>query len=63
VPNVAFAKIHAGLGHVDEALKWLEKAFEARESWLPLIKHEPHFRKLRDDARYHDLLRRIGLDP
>ena len=63
VPNVALAKIHAGLGHVDEALKWLEKAFDARESWLPLIKHEPHFRKLRNDARYNDLLRRIGLEP
>jgi serine/threonine-protein kinase len=61
VPFVAFAKIHAGLGDVEQTLAYLAKAIDERESMLPLIGSEPHFKFLEGDPRYDALLARINL--
>jgi serine/threonine-protein kinase len=61
VPNIAFARIHAGLRDDDQTIEWLERAVEAREAVLPLIRSEPHFRHLHDDPRFVAILDRIGL--
>jgi serine/threonine-protein kinase len=61
VPNSAYARIHVGLGNVDEALRWLNKGCDAREVWMPYVKHQPYFRTLRGDPRFDNILRRIGL--
>jgi serine/threonine-protein kinase len=63
VPNVAFAKVHAGLGDAGQTLAYLEKAVEQRESMLPLIGSEPHFRFLEGDPRFTAVLEKIGLRP
>jgi len=63
VPAVAFAKVHAGLGEVDPTLAYLTTAVEQRDSTLPLISSEPHFRFLEGDPRYRALLSEIGLKP
>jgi TolB-like protein/DNA-binding winged helix-turn-helix (wHTH) protein/Flp pilus assembly protein TadD len=55
--NVAL--IYVGLGDQDQAMTWLEKAYEAR--FNPSILLRPGFDPLRSDARFQDLLRRIGL--
>lgn len=57
------AAIYAGLGENDQAFEWLEKAFAERALWLIYIRGEPMFDSLRADARYQDLVRRIGLPP
>jgi TolB-like protein/DNA-binding winged helix-turn-helix (wHTH) protein/Tfp pilus assembly protein PilF len=55
--NVAL--IYVGLGEQDQAMNWLGKAYEAR--FNPSILLRPVFDPLRSDARFQDLLRRIGL--
>ena len=55
--NVAL--IYVGLGDQDQAMSWLSRAYEAR--FNPSILMRPVFDPLRPDARFQDLLRRIGL--
>ena len=44
----------------DEALEWLERAFETRDPNMPYITL-PVFDPLRSDPRFQDLLRRMNL--
>src|SRR6266487_3219258 len=53
------ALIYVGLGDNDQAMIWLNKAYQAR--FNPSILLRPAFDPLRSDARFQDLLRRIGL--
>jgi TolB-like protein/DNA-binding winged helix-turn-helix (wHTH) protein/Flp pilus assembly protein TadD len=53
------ALIYVGLGDQDQAMIWLNKAYEAR--FNPSILLRPAFDPLRSDARFAELLRRIGL--
>jgi tetratricopeptide (TPR) repeat protein len=53
------ALIYVGLGDHDEAMKRLNKAYEARFKASILLR--PAFDPLRYDARFQDLLHRIGL--
>jgi hypothetical protein len=57
------AGIYAGLGDKDQVFIRLEKDFQARVSPLSRIRWEPPFESLRSDARFADLLRRMGLQP
>jgi tetratricopeptide (TPR) repeat protein len=51
---------YAKLGEKDTAFVWLEKAYN--EHHIPFyIKTEPQLDNIRSDARYADLLRRMGL--
>jgi eukaryotic-like serine/threonine-protein kinase len=56
-----FAGIHVGLGENDRALEYLEKAYEEHCHWLIYLHIDPSVDGLRQGARFHDLLRRIGL--
>jgi serine/threonine protein kinase/tetratricopeptide (TPR) repeat protein len=55
------ASVYAGLGDVDGAFEWLEKAYEERSSRLVVLHLDPMFRLLRREPRFADLLRRVGL--
>jgi TolB-like protein/tetratricopeptide (TPR) repeat protein len=61
-PAAAIALIYARLGDRDNAFRWLERAVEARSSFLLFIKVSPRADPLRSDPRYRELLQRIGLD-
>jgi tetratricopeptide (TPR) repeat protein len=52
--------VYAGLGEKDKAFEWLEKGFQTKED-LPSIKWRIPFESLRDDPRFKDLLKRMGL--
>jgi hypothetical protein len=54
------ARIYAELGQRDEAFKWLEKAFDNKETDLVYLKVSPIWDKLRDDPRFAEMLRRLG---
>ena len=58
-PAYFIAMIYAGLGDKEKAFEWLEKAFNNRSS--SLLKVDIPFENLRDDPRYKDLLKRMGL--
>jgi TolB-like protein/DNA-binding winged helix-turn-helix (wHTH) protein/Flp pilus assembly protein TadD len=55
------ALIYVGLGDQDQAMIWLNKAYEARFKASILLR--PAFDPLRSNARFKDLRRRIGLPP
>jgi DNA-binding winged helix-turn-helix (wHTH) protein/tetratricopeptide (TPR) repeat protein len=55
------ACLHVGLGEKDQALRWLQSAYEARSSWLFFLAVDPAFDSLRPDPRFTALLRLIGL--
>ena len=57
----ALALVYIGLGQKDEAVAWLEKAYEAHSAFLVFIKVSPVWDSLRPDPRFQDLLRRLGL--
>jgi tetratricopeptide (TPR) repeat protein len=55
------ALIYAGLGEKDRAIELLDQAFDERAERLVWLRADPRFDKLRSDARFNDLLQRIGL--
>jgi len=61
VPAFAFALVHIGLGNLDEAFEWLEKAWEDRSTYLVFAKSDPLLDPVRSDPRLTELLRRMGL--
>ncbi|MBI4469007.1 MAG: protein kinase [Acidobacteria bacterium] len=55
------AAIYACLGDRDRAFKWLEKVYEERGRLLQALNLDQRFDKVRDDPRFADLRRRMGL--
>ena len=55
------AAVYAGLGDKDKAFEWLEKDFQIRNGKLGEIRWTFSLQSLRDDPRFKDLLRRMGL--
>jgi TolB-like protein/Tfp pilus assembly protein PilF len=58
---VDMAMLYTRLGERDEAFRWLEKAYEERSVPLTRLKVSPEWDNLRDDPRFADLIRRVGL--
>ncbi len=58
--NIAW--IYLGLGEKEKALLWLEKAFDAHDPNMTLLKVWPAWDPLRDDPRFKTLLKRMNLD-
>jgi serine/threonine protein kinase/tetratricopeptide (TPR) repeat protein len=56
-----FAGIHIGLRENDRAMDSLEKSFAEHCHWLIYLHIDPSMESLRDDPRFQDLLRRVGL--
>jgi TolB-like protein/Flp pilus assembly protein TadD len=61
VPPYILATFYAELGEKDKAFAILEKLYEERNGELVLIKVDPRLDNLRDDPRFLDLMRRVGL--
>jgi TolB-like protein/Flp pilus assembly protein TadD len=62
VPSSAFAIVFSGLGKIDDAFHWLEKAVEERDGLLIYLKVGSAFDGLRADRRFHEILARVGLE-
>jgi tetratricopeptide (TPR) repeat protein len=63
VPPYAVAVVHAGLGDRDQALAWLDKAYDERSDYMPYLGLEPMLDSLRSDPRFAALVRRVGPPP
>jgi non-specific serine/threonine protein kinase len=59
--DIAF--VYAGLNQKDQAIEWLEKAYEERSCNLVYIRIDPRLDPLRSDPRFQDLLRRMNFPP
>jgi TolB-like protein/Flp pilus assembly protein TadD len=55
------ARAAAGLGNLEAALEWLEKAFAQRDPLLVFLKVDPMFEPLSKSSGFRALLDRIGL--
>ena len=62
VPPFALANLYVRLGEKDKAFAWFEKTFAARDPLVLQFKIEPAYDVLRNDPRYVQLIRKIGLD-
>ncbi len=56
------ALIAIGMGENNQALGWLEQAYADRAQMMSELKAEPAFDPLREDPRFADLLRLVGLE-
>jgi hypothetical protein len=63
LPPTLMAGICALAGEKDAAFAWLDKAIDARDGWIALIKIQPAYDNLRNDARFTKLLARMNLTP
>ena len=57
-----FALIHFALGQHDPGFDWLGRACQDRSFDLIVIKVDPRFDKLRHDARFGAIVKRMGLE-
>ena len=56
------AALHASLGDVDDAFRWLDIAIEERAAGMILLRVHPRLDPIRGDPRYGPLVRRVGLE-
>jgi DNA-binding winged helix-turn-helix (wHTH) protein/TolB-like protein/Tfp pilus assembly protein PilF len=55
------ALIYSALDERENAIKWLEKAYELRDPKMTFLKVEPKWNSLRGDPRFADLISRMNL--
>ncbi|MBI4501698.1 MAG: protein kinase [Gemmatimonadetes bacterium] len=61
VSPVGFATVHIGLGQLDLAIEWTERAREERRGWLCYLNVNPIVDPLREEPRFKALLERMKL--
>jgi tetratricopeptide (TPR) repeat protein len=61
--DYSFALVYVGLGEVDAALEWFEKACKARDYRLVLANVDPIWSSLRSDPRFGRLTAQLGITP
>jgi serine/threonine-protein kinase len=61
-PLFAVATLYAALGDKDRAFEWLERVHAERNYYVVFLNSDPALDGLREDPRFSDLLRRIGLN-
>ena len=57
------ASLYAELGEKDKVFEILNRMYEDRTPGIVLLHVDPRFESVRDDSRYIELMRRIGLSP
>jgi serine/threonine protein kinase/Tfp pilus assembly protein PilF len=60
VSSLYRALIYTGLGKKDQALEYLNKAYDERESWMVSLKVATFMDALRSDPRYEALIKKMG---
>jgi TolB-like protein/DNA-binding winged helix-turn-helix (wHTH) protein/Tfp pilus assembly protein PilF len=61
VSAAAFVNAYLGLGEIDQVFLWLEQGFKEQSNLMQWLAVDPMFDPLRSDARFVDLVRRVGL--
>lgn len=63
VPAYDFAVIHLALHEPDQAMSYLQKAYQERDWALMVVAVEPRLDPLRQDPRFQELVGKVGLRP
>jgi eukaryotic-like serine/threonine-protein kinase len=61
VPAYNLAEVQLGLGHREQALAMLEKAYADRSMLLTFLKGDPEFDNVRSTSRFNQVLQNLGL--
>jgi serine/threonine-protein kinase len=61
VPAGVFINPYLALGDYDQAFVWFERAYQEKSNILQFLRVHPFFDPVRQDPRFIDLLRRVGL--
>ena len=59
--SYAVGVVYAGLGNRPETFQQLESAYAERSHWLVWLNRDPRWDSVRNDPRFKDLVRRVGL--
>ena len=62
VPSGAFVNAYLGLDDKEQTFLWLERAAQEQSNILQFVKVHPYFDPIRQDPRFKELLRRVGLN-
>ena len=61
VSPYGLAQIYAAADKNEDTFKWLQAAYDDHAAWMGYLAVDPIFDRYRSDARFKDLLRRVGL--
>jgi TolB-like protein/Flp pilus assembly protein TadD len=61
VPSIYFAAMHSGLGDIEQAVRYLERAVEERNWEIAWLHVDPFWDDIRSDQRFQHLQRQLGL--
>jgi len=61
VSSFWIAAVYARLDEKEKAFQWLEESFRERSGFLVTLKANYFFENLRDDPRFEEMLKRIGI--
>ena len=60
VSGFFFAEAYVGLGQKDQAVTWLERAYNEHDRWMVYIASNPGLDRLHSEPRFQALLRRMN---
>jgi len=63
VSGVFFAEAYVGIGQKDQAVTWLERAYDEHDQWMVYIASYPGLDRLHSEPRFQALLRRMNFPP
>jgi hypothetical protein len=61
IPAFDVAKIHLALGDRAEAMRWLERAYEARAHAMLFLRIDPQLKSLHGDPAFEALAKKVGI--
>ena len=56
------AMVYISLGELDRAFEWLDRAYEAHDTFLNGLKTDVRYDPIRSDPRFDVLLKKMGLE-
>ena len=63
VSGVDIGEVYCGLQQTDDAMKWLNRAYQRRDKGIDIVGIDPLFDGCRSDPRFNDLLKQLRLTP
>jgi len=57
------SEVASGAGRKEEAIQYLQQAFQQRDPMLIHLQHEPNLDPLHSDPRYWAIVKKMGMPP
>jgi hypothetical protein len=60
IPPYLFSFLYFAMGAREQGFAYLNRAYQERDGWLPMITFDHVFDAVRSDAQFKDILRRMN---